>query len=292
MPESRCTRRSVLKMGLSMAVVGLPRQVVTGGLFRGGEAEGRPLSLLAIQLRGGNDALNTVVPKEAAWYREFRGELALSDPESLLPLDGKFYFNSSLSSIARRFREGQVAIFLGTGIPGQTKSHTLASEKIETEFLSAFENGTSKSTITRIEIDGFDTHCRQRPDHDRLLVELDRLVEREHSRWDLGDRDQVGQRSNRRLVTLVYSEFGRSLYANDEGGTDHGVGGCAFLIGDSVRGGIYGDYRLNENRSLEKFPKKLLENKSPGDTGADLDICFDLREIARALRAERNRLDC
>lgn len=281
-------------MGLSIAIAGFPRQVVTGGLFRGGEAEGRPLSLLVIQLRGGNDALNTVVPTKAPWYREFRGELALSDPESLLPLDGRFRLNSSLSSIARRFRAGQVAIFLGTGIPGQTKSHTLASEKIGAEILRGVQSGTSKSAITRIELEGFDTHCRQRPEHDRLLRELDRLVEREHSRWDQGDRDQGDQRSRRRLVTLVYSEFGRSVTSNNEEGTDHGIGGCAFLIGDSVRGGIYGDYRLLDNGSLDNglLDNGLLDNGSPADTAKDLDICFDLRDIARALCAENNCLTC
>ncbi|MBK9144404.1 MAG: DUF1501 domain-containing protein [Candidatus Melainabacteria bacterium] len=269
MPDSTCSRRSVLKMGLSMAIAGFPRKVAPPGLFRRSGAKERPLALLAIQLQGGNDALNTVVPAHAAWYRELRGEQALSSPEPLLPLHSKLYLNSSLSALAQRFREGQVAIFLGAGIPGQTKSHSLASEKTGSEIFSSLSVAGSLP-IARIGLDGFDTHCRQRPGHDRLLRELDRLVERERAR---SDRDNRG----RRLVTLVYSEFGRSVTVNDEEGTDHGVGGCAFLIGDSIRGGIYGDYRL-------------LEPGAPGASGRDLAICFDLRDITRALRAESERL--
>ena len=43
------------------------------------------------------------------------------------------------------------------------------------------------------------------------------------------------------VVTLFYSEFGRR--AQDNGtGTDHGAGGMAFVIGEKVKGGLYGEY--------------------------------------------------
>ena len=40
---------------------------------------------------------------------------------------------------------------------------------------------------------------------------------------------------------LLYSEFGRRIRDNGSG-TDHGSGGVAFLIGDSVAGGMHGEY--------------------------------------------------
>jgi uncharacterized protein (DUF1501 family) len=41
---------------------------------------------------------------------------------------------------------------------------------------------------------------------------------------------------------VVYSEFGRRPYENNDQGTDHGFGSVAFVVGSSVRGGVYGRY--------------------------------------------------
>ncbi len=43
------------------------------------------------------------------------------------------------------------------------------------------------------------------------------------------------------VTMLIYSEFGRRAQDNGSG-TDHGAGGAAFVIGDHVKGGIYGEY--------------------------------------------------
>ena len=49
----------------------------------------------------------------------------------------------------------------------------------------------------------------------------------------------------------MFSEFGRRIKDNGSG-TDHGSGGVAFLIGNSVRGGHYGEYpSLKEKDQLE-----------------------------------------
>jgi len=45
-----------------------------------------------------------------------------------------------------------------------------------------------------------------------------------------------------RVVTLVWSEFGRRAKANRSAGTDHGAGGLAWIQGPRVRGGIATDY--------------------------------------------------
>jgi uncharacterized protein (DUF1501 family) len=43
------------------------------------------------------------------------------------------------------------------------------------------------------------------------------------------------------VVLLVFTEFGRRVHDNGSG-TDHGAGGHAFVIGDKVKGGLYGEY--------------------------------------------------
>ena len=40
---------------------------------------------------------------------------------------------------------------------------------------------------------------------------------------------------------LVFTEFGRRMRDNGSG-TDHGSGGGAFIIGERVDGGLYGEY--------------------------------------------------
>ena len=62
------------------------------------------------------------------------------------------------------------------------------------------------------------------------------------------------------LLVFVFSEFGRRVRDNGNG-TDHGSGGVAFVIGDGVQGGHYGEYP-----SLEA--DKLVE----GDLAFNLDF--------------------
>ena len=53
------------------------------------------------------------------------------------------------------------------------------------------------------------------------------------------------------MVLLVFTEFGRRVHDNGSG-TDHGSGGVAFVIGDSVKGGLYGEYpSLAQDKLLE-----------------------------------------
>jgi uncharacterized protein (DUF1501 family) len=79
----------------------------------------------------------------------------------------------------------------------------------------------------------FDTHAQQRAVHERLLGELAaalaafRAALTAHGRW-------------RDVLVLTYSEFGRRAAENGSLGTDHGTAAPHFLLGDRVRGGLYG----------------------------------------------------
>jgi uncharacterized protein (DUF1501 family) len=45
-----------------------------------------------------------------------------------------------------------------------------------------------------------------------------------------------------RVLTLVWSEFGRRAAQNDTNGTDHGAAGVGFLLGERVRHGMVGEF--------------------------------------------------
>lgn len=86
--------------------------------------------------------------------------------------------------------------------------------------------------VIHVEYPGFDTHSAQRPLHDDMLGVLDAGLARfaERLRPALADR----------VVTFVYSEFGRRAERNGSGATDHGAAGLAFVLGQPVTGGLYG----------------------------------------------------
>ena len=99
-----------------------------------------------------------------------------------------------------------------------------------------------------VEDSGWDTHGNQAGVLARKLAELDNALR--------AYRDGIGARWDRTTV-LVVTEFGRTAAVNGTGGTDHGTGGVAFLLGGGVRGGrIAGDWPglgasdLNEGRDL------------------------------------------
>ncbi|RKY19139.1 MAG: hypothetical protein DRQ55_11390 [Planctomycetota bacterium] len=82
--------------------------------------------------------------------------------------------------------------------------------------------------------DGYDTHARQ-------------LASQSANHRELGQAlaafcDQLAaQGDGSRVVTLVFSEFGRRVAENAGAGTDHGAGGPVLLLGQRVAGGMLGD---------------------------------------------------
>lgn len=102
--------------------------------------------------------------------------------------------------------------------------------------------------IAAMEIGGWDTHTAQA---NRLVGPLKQLDEGMVAlKTALGDEWK-------RTVVLIMTEFGRTARINGTGGTDHGTGGVAFVLGGAVHGGRVqaewpglGEGRLFENRDL------------------------------------------
>ena len=82
---------------------------------------------------------------------------------------------------------------------------------------------------------GFDTHAGQLGTHARNLQQVgDALAAFQK---ELKSLDCDG-----RVITLVFSEFGRRVKQNASGGTDHGTAAPSFVIGTPVRAGIHGSH--------------------------------------------------
>jgi len=90
----------------------------------------------------------------------------------------------------------------------------------------------------------FDTHSGEQMKHDQLWRDTAEAV---GDFWD--DVTEHGLDDD--TVVFMFSEFGRRVRDNGSG-TDHGSGGVAFVIGNSVKGGMYGDLpSLREKDLLE-----------------------------------------
>lgn len=89
--------------------------VPTSGSFVAG-----PRMLVVIEMGGGNDGLNTVVPHATSRYYDVRPGLAIEDP---LDLDGEVGLHPNLTYLAERYANGDVAIVEGIGYPDPDLSH-------------------------------------------------------------------------------------------------------------------------------------------------------------------------
>ena len=79
----------------------------------------------------------------------------------------------------------------------------------------------------------FDTHVHQLDLHTRLLTySADAL------RAFIEDLGRIGRGKD--VTVMVFTEFGRRVPENASKGTDHGTATPVFVLGDSVRGGLYG----------------------------------------------------
>jgi uncharacterized protein (DUF1501 family) len=92
----------------------------------------------------------------------------------------------------------------------------------------------SPTKVWSVSLGGFDTHANEA----NAQAELLGVVSDSLSRF-MGQL-KATTRSND-VTIMVYSEFGRRVAGNGSQGTDHGTSGPMFVIGNSVKGGFYGD---------------------------------------------------
>ena len=78
--------------------------------------------LVVVQLSGGNDYLNTVVPYTDGHYYDFRGSIKI-DPEDVIPIDDEIGLRPGLNSMKRLWDQGKVAIIHGIGYANPNRSH-------------------------------------------------------------------------------------------------------------------------------------------------------------------------
>jgi uncharacterized protein (DUF1501 family) len=122
------TRRDFVKDGVAVvtlgaAVPGVFGRAVAAGLKDGVSATaGNGKKVVIVQLAGGNDGLNTVVPYADGDYHSLRKNVGVS-AERVLPLDARLGLHPNLAPLKPLWDAKQLAIVEGIGYPNPNLSH-------------------------------------------------------------------------------------------------------------------------------------------------------------------------
>ena len=78
--------------------------------------------LAVLSLSGGNDGLNTVIPRNSSLYRDFRPTLGVPE-DQIIPITDELGFHPTMAPLKKFWDAGQLAIFVGIGYPTPSYSH-------------------------------------------------------------------------------------------------------------------------------------------------------------------------
>jgi len=130
------TRREFMKV--SSTVIGLlafgqfaPEFLVKSAMASTPLPEKDKSILVVVQLAGGNDGLNTLIPYEDANYYKLRPKIGIKKENSLVISD-THSLNSSMGKMNELFKEGKMGIIQNVGYPNPNRSHFRSTEIWET----------------------------------------------------------------------------------------------------------------------------------------------------------------
>lgn len=124
--------------------------------FIGGNFQKSHRRLIVVQLSGGNDGLNTIVPYRNDIYYRSRPEIGIR-PSNVIQVDSELGFHPSLAPLESEFKEGRMTVINGVGYPNPNRSHfrsmdiwhtAVPSHEIQTGWLGRYlDNECSGSPL-------------------------------------------------------------------------------------------------------------------------------------------------
>ena len=94
--------------------------------------------------------------------------------------------------------------------------------------------------VLYVQLGSFDTHTTQKGTQDRLLGDFSTAISAFYT-------DLAAHESDKRVLTMTFSDFGRRVAENGSRGTDHGSAAPVFVVGGGVKGGLYGEHPSLDN---------------------------------------------
>lgn len=167
--------------------------------------------LVLVQLAGGNDGLNTLVPFEDATYYRLRPTLGIAK-DRVLKLSDTAGLHPSCQELAGLFHDGKLAIVQNVGYPNPNRSHFRSAEIWETA--SGSNEFVSDGWIGRF----MDNACAGQPanDHDPVGIHISNGVPQsfiganDHPTFGLnpGGGSRRDNEENRRLLESLVKQSG------------------------------------------------------------------------------------
>ncbi len=161
-------------------------------------------------------------------------QLPWGDAATLLPRLGRASSSdvaleaAAATSISDLFATASV---LGPLIPASPTGPLIGQQLA---MVATMINANVPTRVWEVNLSSFDTHSGEQEDQNSLLADVDAAI------GAFMASISAGGRSND-VTVMVYSEFGRRVESNGSDGTDHGTSAPVLLIGNGVKGGLYGE---------------------------------------------------
>jgi uncharacterized protein (DUF1501 family) len=119
----RDSRRDFLRLGAGLPLFLQQTNLALAADAAAGRKEKYPNRILVVvEMAGGNDGLNTVVPYRNDEYYRVRPTLG-QKPDTVRKLNDEFGFHNGLLGFERLFKDGEMAVIHGCGYPNPNRSH-------------------------------------------------------------------------------------------------------------------------------------------------------------------------
>lgn len=119
---NKINRRNLLKAGLGAGFASLGGLSMSSALAQAARAVASGKTLVVLELSGGNDGLNTVVPYGDDAYYRHRPNIAIP-ANRVRKIDDHFGFNPGMAGFERLYKDGKMAIVHGAGYDNPSYSH-------------------------------------------------------------------------------------------------------------------------------------------------------------------------
>ena len=121
--HGECSRRQLLKAGLGTGLaLGMPPVFARAATALAAEATANDRILVVLELSGGNDGLNTLVPYADDAYYRHRPTIGLRPPR-VRKIDDRFGFSPGMAGFERLYKDGHLAVVHGCGYDNPSFSH-------------------------------------------------------------------------------------------------------------------------------------------------------------------------